>query len=93
MHYGIMHCISTTGVIYLLVQYGGCLITKDQQNNRPIDYIPNDEVRKAIDILKTKNESAFSVNNSVVEEPLSSNIVIQNKINHQIHQERYQSFK
>lgn len=87
-----MHCVSNTGVIYLLVQYGGSLISKDQQNNRPIDYIPNDEVRKAIDILKTKNESAFSVNNSfAVDQP--STMIIQSKINHHIYQERYDCYK
>lgn len=80
VHYGIMHCTSNTGVIYALVQYGGSLYLKDQQNNTPLDYIQSEEVRKAINILKTQCDTKTL-------EPVSAkkenDIRIESKINHQ----------
>jgi hypothetical protein len=84
-----MHCINNTGIIYLLVQYGGSLYLKDQQNNTPLDYIQTEEVRKAINILKTKCESE-----NINDTNMLGNInlmKIESKINHQIILDRQES--
>ncbi len=89
VHYGIMHCVNNTGIIYLLVQYGGSLYLKDQQNNTPLDYIQTEEVRKAINILKTKCESDNNNNTNTLG---SLNLMkIESKINHQIILDRQES--
>ena len=84
VHYAILHFVNNPGMIYLLVQCGGSLVMKDQQNNRPLDYIQNDELRKAIDILKINNESVFMISMESHENE-NIKINIENKINHQIY--------